>query len=162
MSELPRGLYEKLITEELESALQSLGSRHRAKRTRLHHEEAPDRVALHLATLVRRALSGIGDSQRGSVGVQLARQITELLAEKPTAVDTHALLSPAAEVLQAISALQIDGREEDIPLPATPLLDTTLLTNAPGEPRIGFQLNSEMHSADRIDVLMAFVRKSGI
>lgn len=162
MSELPRGLYEKLITEELESALQSLGSRHRAKRTRLHHEEAPDRVALHLATLVRRALSGIGDSQRGSVGVQLARQITELLAEKTNAVDTHDLLSPAAEVLQAISALQIDGREEDIPLPATPLLDTTLLTNAPGEPRIGFQLNSEMHSADRIDVLMAFVRKSGI
>ena len=40
-------------------------------------------------------------------------------------------------------------------LPVTPLLDTTLLTNAPGEPRVGHQLRTEIPSADRIDVLPA-------
>src|SRR5690606_809023 len=70
--------------------------------------------------------------------------------------------SPAADMLQAIAALRLDGIPESLPLPATPLLDTTLLTNAPGEPRIGFQLQSEIPSADRIDILMAFVRRSGI
>ncbi|WP_291142855.1 phospholipase D-like domain-containing protein [Dokdonella sp.] len=49
-----------------------------------------------------------------------------------------------------------------VPLPDTPLLDTTLLTNAQGEPNIGHQLRTEIPSADRIDVLMAFVRRSGI
>jgi HKD family nuclease len=37
-----------------------------------------------------------------------------------------------------------------------------LLTNAPGEPRVGSQLETEIHSADRIDLLMAFIRRSGI
>ena len=55
-----------------------------------------------------------------------------------------------------------DGTPETIPEPLIPLLDTTLLTNAPGEPRVGNQLLTEIHSADRIDVVMAFIRRSGI
>ncbi|MEI2637415.1 MAG: DEAD/DEAH box helicase family protein, partial [Microthrixaceae bacterium] len=42
------------------------------------------------------------------------------------------------------------------------LLDTTLLTNAPGEPGLWAQLRSEIASADRIDLVMAFIRRSGI
>lgn len=41
-------------------------------------------------------------------------------------------------------------------------MDTTLLTNAPDEPRVGRQLVAEIESADRIDVVMAFIRMSGI
>ena len=47
-------------------------------------------------------------------------------------------------------------------IPVTPLLDTALLTNAPREPRIGSQLASEIPSADRIDAVIAFIRRSGI
>ena len=46
--------------------------------------------------------------------------------------------------------------------PLIPLLDTTLLTNAPGEPRVGSQILAEIESADSIDVVMAFVRRSGL
>lgn len=47
-------------------------------------------------------------------------------------------------------------------MPLIPLLDTMLMTNSPGEPRVGHQLVAEIHSADRIDVVMAFIRRSGI
>ena len=43
-----------------------------------------------------------------------------------------------------------------------PLLDTTLLTNAPGEPRVGSQVLTEIESADAIDLVMAFIRTSGL
>jgi HKD family nuclease len=46
--------------------------------------------------------------------------------------------------------------------PLIPLLDTALLTNSPGEPRVGHQLIAEIASADRIDFVMAFIRHSGI
>lgn len=46
--------------------------------------------------------------------------------------------------------------------PLIPLVDTTLLTNAPGEPRVGNQILTEIDSADSIDVLMAFIRRSGL
>lgn len=162
MPELPRGLYEKLITESLEQALETLDPARRPTRHALHPEEAPDRIALHLSGLVRRAVSALDSRQRRQVGVQLAREITQLLAHAGKAVDAGDMPSPAADVLHAIATLQIDGSVKEMPLPATPLLDTTLLTNAPGEPRIGFQINSEIASADRIDVLMAFVRQTGI
>lgn len=162
MQGLSRGLYERLITEEIDEALRSLDARHRARRGALHPEEAPDRIALHLAHLVRRALGALNVNERREIGITLAREITRLLAGHGKAIDRRDLLLPAAEVLQAIQALQMDGSVEDIPLPATPLLDTTLLTNAPGEPHIGFQIASEIASANRLDVLMAFVRMTGI
>src|SRR5262249_22381492 len=55
-----------------------------------------------------------------------------------------------------------DGSPETIAPPLIPLLDTTLLTNAPGEPRVGSQLHTEIASADAIDIVMAFIRFSGI
>lgn len=162
MSTLPRGLYERLITDGLEAALKELGPSNPVIREGLHAEEAADRIALHLSSLVRRAVATLDARQRTEVGIQLAREITQLLAAAGKGVDIEDQLSAGGEVLRAITSLQPDGAVQTVTQPATPLLDTTLLTNAPGEPRIGYQINSEITSADRIDVLMAFVRQTGI
>jgi len=162
MTKLQRGLYEQLVTETLEAQLKELDSRHKALRGRLHGAEAADRIALHLGTLIRRVISGLDTRQRTEVGLNLTRQIVHLLDAAGNGLDLMDAPSSAGDVLQAIASLLPDGTTEQILLPATPLLDTTLLTNAPGEPRIGFQLQSEVPSADRIDILMAFVRRSGI
>lgn len=159
---LPRGLYERLITEGLEEAIAALDQGREVQRHALHPEEAADRIALHLSTVVRRAVASLDARQRAEVGAHLAREVTQLLASHSRGVDAEDALSTSGDVLRAILARRPDGSPESLPLPATPLLDTTLLTNAPGEPRIGFQLRSEIGSADRIDVLMAFVRQTGI
>lgn len=65
-------------------------------------------------------------------------------------------------MLRSILGKLPDGSTETLSEPLIPLLDTTLLTNAPGEPRIGSQVLAEIHSADHIDVVMAFIRRSGI
>ena len=70
-------------------------------------------------------------------------------------------IEPGA-ILRAVLARLPDGTAETMPSPLIPLLDTTLLTNAPGEPRVGNQLLAEIHSADRVDLVMAFIRRSGI
>lgn len=162
MSDLRRGLYEQVVTDALERHLATLDSRHHALRGKLDLEEAPDRIALHLAGLLRRAIAGLGNDQRIEVGIRLAREVIDLLAATGKGVDTGDAPSVSGDVLRAILSRQPDGRPEAIANPATPLLDTTLLTNAPGEPRIGYQIGSEIPSADRIDVLMAFVRRTGI
>lgn len=162
MSGLPRGLYEQLVTKGLEDALATLDPRHRAQREALHPEEAADRLAFHLAALVRRSVAALEAGKRIEVGLKLADEVIRLLATGSKGIDEADALATSGDVLRAIAALRPDGRPEAVTLPATPLLDTTLLTNAPGEPHIGFQLNSEISSADRIDLLMAFVRRTGI
>ncbi|HET9047728.1 MAG TPA: DUF3427 domain-containing protein [Chiayiivirga sp.] len=124
--------------------------------------ELPDRMALYLASLVRRAISSLDERQRTRIGGELIAQIVALLGAHSKAVDDDDALSGTGEVLRAVLAHLPTGAPACIQAPATPLLDTTLLTNAPGEPHIGFQLKSEIDSADGIDVLMAFVRQSGI
>ena len=65
-------------------------------------------------------------------------------------------------MLHAVLGRRPDGSVDSIAEPLIPLLDTTLLTNAPGEPSLWNQLRSEIESADAIDVVMAFIRHSGI
>src|SRR5437762_3148279 len=164
MSESARGLYEVLITEALEARLGNLEGRLVAIRGQLRAAEAPDRIALHLARVVERAIAIIDERERPRIGIDLSRRLidaviqilpsaSDLAGERPTEL---------AEVLRSIAARLPDGRAESIVEPLIPLLDTTLLTNAPGEPRVGHQVLAEIHSADRIDVVMAFIRRSGV
>jgi hypothetical protein len=67
-----------------------------------------------------------------------------------------------ARLLTAVRGVTPGGQPEGIAPPLIPLLDTTLLTNAPGEPDVGRQLVEEIESADRVDIVMAFIRRSGI
>lgn len=46
--------------------------------------------------------------------------------------------------------------------PTIPLSQMALLTNAKGEPRMGSELRHELKSADKVDILMAFVKVSGL
>lgn len=163
MSTLQWGLYEKLVDTVLETRLQHVADGLDAELDTLRPEEAADRLALHLSHLFRRAVASIDSKQRLALGVELAQKIIDLLSDSPhSGVDAGDRLLDNGKMLRAVLSRLPDGNSEAISLPATPLLDTTLLTNAPGEPRVGYQLRSEIPSADRIDVLMAFVRKTGI
>lgn len=161
MTNLRRGIYEQLVTEAIQRELSALDGSLAAVRESLDPVEAADRLAFYLSAVVRRAIEGFETRDRSKAGVRLAQQIVNLLVSQSRNVDASDAPSDVGSVLRSIVAHLPDGSPQNIPLPATPLLDTTLLTNAPGEPRIGFQIQSEIPSADRIDLLMAFVRQTG-
>ena len=163
MTDRPRGLYEVLITEAIASQLSTLGDDLHAIRSGVRSAEAPDRLALHLGRIVQRAIAGVDDTDRVAVGIALARKLIEQIDQTISGSQTgsEAPIEPGT-VLRAVLGRTPDGRVEEMPEPLIPLLDTTLLTNAPGEPRVGNQLLTELHSADRIDLVMAFIRRSGI
>lgn len=163
MSPPERGLYESLITEALEARLADLDEGHEAIRNRIHHAEAPDRIALHLSRIIHWALASVPDKERVTKGVELARELIDhidhAISESRARVERPI---ESGEILRAICARLPDGSAEGLETPLIPLLDTTLLTNSPDEPRVGSQLLTEIHSADAIDVVMAFIRRTGI
>lgn len=163
MADFPRGLYEVLLTELLEERLRGVPAGREPDIADLRNAEAADRVALHLARVIRQAIETAPEAERAERGAELARKVIdqligdsdepELLAERP--------IQPA-RTLRSIRGRLPDGTPETIESPLIPLLDTTLLTNAPGEPRVGHQVKTEIASADRIDLVMAFIRRTGI
>jgi hypothetical protein len=133
-----RGLYEVLITEALNDQLSRLGKNFEAIREDLRAPEAADRIALHLARVIERAIAAIDEGDRTTIGIDLARRLVEMMQTLLSASDL-ATERPTAlgQVLHSIVGHLPDGRPEMIAEPLIPLLDTTLLTNAPGEPRVG-------------------------
>ncbi len=163
MTHRPRGLYEVLITEAIQAQLQGLGSEWHAATHPVRSAEVADRLALHIGRIIKRVLTGVDDSDRVVVGIELARLLIQQIdaAVSTADVGTEAPIEPGS-VLRAVLGRAPDGRAETIPEPLIPLLDTTLLTNAPGEPRVGNQVLTELQSSDRVDLVMAFIRWSGI
>ena len=162
MSNPGPGLYEQIITDALEAQLAEFEAE-LVSRGALNSAEVADRIALHLARLVERSVDSSKESERVEFAVDVARRVVELLHERSpragVAADAPAVVG---ELLQAVLTRAPDGQPRGAERPLIPLLDTTLLTNAPGEPRVGRQLVSEIDSADRLDVVMAFIRTSGI
>ncbi len=163
MARLERGIYEELISETLQADLSDLGPQLTPSREPLRKAEAGDRIALHLARLVEKSVDGLPESERVDRGLALARALIKTLAQE-LGQDELCSKSPVQQesVLRALLARQPDGSPESLESPLIPLLDTTLLTNAPGEPRVGHQIQTEIGTAHRIDIVMAFIRRTGI
>ncbi len=158
-----RGLYDQLITEALAEKLERLDRRFESVVGDLQAAEAGDRIALHLGRIVRQAIGGITEKRRVEDGIALAREILDCVERRlPDAECSGDRPRAPGGVLRSIAGRLPSGDAETIAMPLIPLLDTTLLTNAPGEPRVGSQLLAEIDSADRIDVVMAFIRRSGL
>lgn len=157
------GLYETLLTDALAASLIDLDDRLDAQRHTLRSAEAADRIALHLSRVIERTIATLDEKDRAQAGAEVARQLIRRLDELVAKADVLGDAPiPTAEILEAILGRNLDGSTKAIEKPMIPLLDTTLLTNAPGEPRVGKQIETEIGSADRIDLLMAFIRRSGI
>ncbi|HMT24907.1 MAG TPA: phospholipase D-like domain-containing protein, partial [Microthrixaceae bacterium] len=161
MEDLPPGLYEVLLTEGLRERLDVLTGALHPKRRDLAAAETPDRVAWHLGREIERSLADVPEGDRARVGIEVARALIDRLGEL-VAVAPGAAPTDPGTVLEAILGRRPDGTSAPITQPLIPLLDTTLLTNARGEPNLWNQLRSEIESSDRIDVVMAFIRRSGI
>lgn len=160
--ELAAGLYEVLMTEGLRARVDHVADRLAPTLADLHPSDAADRMALHVSRVVESALGSVGDDDRVATGVQIVQAVLnqiESLVDHPVDDDRPV---GGGTVLRALQASRPDGSLRRIEQPLIPLLDTTLLTNAPGEPTVGSQLRTEIGSADRIDVVMAFIRMTGI
>ncbi|MBA3656614.1 MAG: DUF3427 domain-containing protein [Gemmatimonadaceae bacterium] len=163
MPKAVRGLYETLLTEAVGDWLSSLDTRLHPELLDLRSAEAADRIALHLAKVVERAVDVLPDDAKVSEGIKLAQSLVDFITtDSKMKVLEGERPSETLQILRAIRTALPDGRPEVIESPLIPLLDTALLTNAPGEPRVGRQIQAEISSADRIDVVMAFIRRTGI
>jgi superfamily II DNA or RNA helicase len=158
----PPGLYQQLLTEGLEQQLHQLQETLVAT-DGLDPQEAPRLLARHLAGLARIALEHLSGGATPEHQLALVNQLVGLLqSQAPRAISSGDLLHPSARLLSEIrSTAPLPGQAETI-RPLIPLADSTLLVNASGEPSVGQALIHEIPSAQRIDLLCAFIKWSGL
>lgn len=159
--DLPPGLYDHPLSAAVHQALadQPQGL-HQLQA--LDPAEAPQRLARYLRQLSETALASLPEAQRQQRQLALVNRIVALLQQHSSAIDADDQLHPSARLLQELRASPLLPGETPLARPLIPLADGTLLINAPSEPSVGLALQAEVPSADRIDLLCAFIKWSGL
>ncbi|QEY31436.1 DUF3427 domain-containing protein [Synechococcus sp. RSCCF101] len=161
--DLTPGLYDHLLSESWHEALAEQPAGLQEEPPHLDPAEAPARLARYLRQLSEIALAALPENQRQQKQLALVNQIVALLQkEAPNAISRADQLHPSARLLQEWRAAPLLPNQSPLTRPLIPLADGTLLINAPSEPSIGQALEAECPSADRIDLLCAFIKWSGL
>jgi superfamily II DNA or RNA helicase/HKD family nuclease len=157
---LPEGLYERLMTVELEGLVQELGDL--ATTGQLDRAEVPIRLADHLRRVTERVLAGRGFIDDAIAQIELINRLLDVVNAKGSAIGEQVAGGPRFLESVVAPASPGLGRRTAPPRPATPLSHDSLLVNARSEPKLAAELRHEIRSADRIDLLCAFVVWTGL
>lgn len=162
MTKLPDGLYDLLITQAIGHEISNLGGDRQADTETLEPADSNLLLARYIATVVREALRGVPEAERVARQTQICNEILRSVAASlPDQVEAGDYIQDPPQRLAAI--YPIDPLRSRRPAsPDIPLSQSDLLVNARGEPRAASVIEHEIESADRIDLIVAFIRWSGL
>jgi superfamily II DNA or RNA helicase/HKD family nuclease len=158
VANLAHGIYEALLDEDL-SALLAQHPELRSVFAKIDPEEEPARYAAFLARVIEKALSLENDPV---ARLRLCNEIVDRIAGTPSAefLRTRRLVTMAKPLLLEITPPHYAAC--GVPRPETPLAKSTLFTGSPSDPQLVHELLQEMQSADSMDVLISFIKWSGL
>lgn len=161
---LKPGLYEQVINKELSNKIDD--SAQLIDKRSIDKAEAPQVLAGYLTEVIEKGLSRLaGDDIEGQLGLanKIVSAVTELTGDEEfdgLSVDKR------AEQLLAVANMQGNAdaikRRITMTRPETSLASSSLFTGAVHEPQMMTELKKEIVSADRIDMLVSFIKWSGL
>jgi superfamily II DNA or RNA helicase/HKD family nuclease len=154
MNELPVGIYERVLDEELRDLLGANPELKPVLRA-IDDEAAPHTYAQFVGQLVQQALRILGKEQR----LQLVNRLVDLLSATDGLefFERKHLLGDEKNLLTEVSITR-----SGFPRPETPLAVSSLLTGQGADPPLEHELRAEMRTADRVDILVSFIKWSGL
>ncbi|MBY3555760.1 DUF3427 domain-containing protein, partial [Modestobacter lapidis] len=164
MGDVRTGIYEHLVTTEFADQLATTDAS-LVQLAVLDPGEAHEALTRHVTGLVSRALRIAGGDDQAGVArqVDLANSIIKAVgALAPTAAADDGVAEPGRSVLAVVDRPAVPGPIVFPERPEVPLSASALLVNGRGQPRIGHEVNRELASADRVDLLCAFIKWQGL
>ncbi|MEG2188031.1 MAG: DEAD/DEAH box helicase family protein, partial [Clostridia bacterium] len=162
------GLYEQVINTKLQSELAEI-SQARKGTAPIDRAEASRVLSKYLTDIVQKGLDNVLDNG-GDIAAQVAltNQIVTLIQTSTQEADFAALsVTEQAEQLLALlreadPRLAAGKTAADLTRPETSMAQSSLFTGAVHEPQMYTELKKEIASADRIDMLVSFIKWSGL
>ena len=159
MQTLPFGIYDRLIDEGLSEILRNYPDL-KPVMDKIDVEEEPHLYAAFVARVLEKVLKLEPDSEQRLV---ICNQVLESLTSGPDCnhLQQHRLIKSLRPILKEITPPN-RGLLGRLPRPITPLDESSLFTGSPQEPQLAHELAEEMRTADRVDVLISFIKWSGL
>ena len=164
---LQQGLYEQVVNTEIKDELRLLpeDSKHVEK---IDTAESSSVLTQYLSEVVHKGLDRIAGDDI-SAQLNLVNKIVDLISQETAQYDLRDFtVDDEGEQLFALLSrddpMMRIGRKKakDLPRPETSIAQSSLFTGAVHEPQMFSELKKEIASADRIDMLVSFVKWSGL
>lgn len=163
---LKNGLYEQIINKAIESELATTDKL--SQTAPIDEAEAAKILSKYVAEIVEKGLDNVIDNG-GNLASQIDlvnRIVTAIVAKtKESGFDEMAVAERAEQLLALFdkknSILSINEKAEII-RPETSIAQSSLFTGAIHEPQMYTELKKEIVSCDRIDMLVSFIKWSGL
>jgi superfamily II DNA or RNA helicase/HKD family nuclease len=165
---IKKGIYEQLINALIKNELDSASKDIIIQKTAVGGDESSRMLTLYLSELIRESLENERVTGKGIIGqIEIANKILNVIEKgKDYAPYIHSDHEKSMEKLLAI----IDKTENHnirnnfikVERPITSISQSSLFTGAPKEPSMYTELRKEILSSDRIDILVSFIKWSGI
>ena len=163
---LHNGIYEQVINKALDRELAATDKL--SQTAPIDAAEAAKVLAKYVAAVVEKGLENVQDNG-GDVNSQVElvnRIVSTIIAETSEAGFDELSVAERAEQLLALldrqnSMLALDEKAEII-RPVTSIAQSSLFTGAVHEPQMYTELKKESVTSDRIDMLVSFIKWSGL
>jgi superfamily II DNA or RNA helicase/HKD family nuclease len=156
MGNLKEGLYDQLVTRGIRKSINEQEANNlKSVLATLEENDSPDYLARHVIRQIKLSLRGLRSEDRKLRQIELANSILDFLKTEEDSGNEE-LIDPPGEVLRAI----YKGSEPP-KSPSTPLGASSLIMNALDEPRLGFELEREMASANQVLMIVSFIQWRG-
>lgn len=164
---LKPGLYEQVVNADLHSELFVIPAE-RKFLEKIDIAEASQVIAKYITAVVKKGLDNVVDNGGDLKDqISLANQIVDIIENitensyfKSLAID------PSSEILLALlkeqDPLLLTGGIKKLKRPETSIAKSSLFTGAISEPQLFSELKKEISSADRFDMLVSFIKWSGL
>lgn len=152
------GIYDALIDDGLRELLDG----HPELRTvfgKLDEEEQPNRYTAFIAGVIEQALKVELDPE---ARLLICNRIVELISTVPKLGHLQKRHLVVGERNRLLEITPPNYGESGIPRPETSLTESSLFTGSPLEPQLVHELQKEMNSADSVDILVSFIKWSGL
>lgn len=162
---LPEGLYEQVISKALDKKLsEDSGIKYDVEQ--IDNAEAPSILSKYIAEIAEKGLMQVqGDDISGQIS--LANKIISVITEA-TGDDEFDGTSVEEKAQQLLAVVKKKNNiaavtdKIDIHRPETSLSASSLFTGSLNEPSMMTELKKEICSADRVDMLVSFIKWSGL
>lgn len=158
MINLPQGIYDALLDEQLSCILRQ----HPELRSvfgKLDPEDEPARYTAFVSRLLEKALRLEDDSEER---LRICNEIVERIACHPSAQSSKLNRLVKADKPLLLEITPPYYAKGGIPRPETTLVESSLFTGSPSDPQLVHELGKEMCSADSVDLLISFIKWSGL
>jgi len=152
---LPSGLYEQLISVAIKKILDDAQD-HFVVTDELDEAEAAKVLSQYVSQITERVLSELGETAGLNAQVGFVNRLVEALA-----FDRGLAVEEPTRVLLSFKETRNTVQREYV-RPETSIARSSLFTGAGNEPSLYAELKKEILSCDRIDMLVSFIRWSGL